>query len=97
MHPMQLKLQQQIRQSSMRDPESDCWIWNRQISNSGFGKITVSSNGRNFTDSAHRVSYLAFVGPLERDDTVQQVCGNRLCVNPDHLMLAEQKQHGNAA
>lgn len=97
MHPVQEKLQEQIRHSSIRDPESGCWIWNRQISNSGYGRITVAGNRSTFTESAHRISYLAFVGPLKHDDIVQHTCGNRLCVNPDHLVLAEREHRGNAA
>jgi len=97
MHPLQEKLQTQIRQASIHDPESGCWIWNRQISNSGYGRMAVPGKGGTLTESAHRISYLAFVGPLKRDDIVQHTCGNRLCVNPDHLVLAKQEHHGNAA
>lgn len=97
MNPLQLRLQQQIRESSVRDQGGSCWIWNRQISNSGYGRMTVPASNGTLTESAHRISYLAFVGPLRKDDSVQQTCGNRLCVNPDHLVLLDRAQHDDAA
>jgi hypothetical protein len=97
MHPVQKRLQKQIKAGSTSQSNSDCWIWKRQISNSGYGKITVSDGNGTFTESADRMSYLAFNGPLNRDDIVRQTCGNRLCVNPDHLVLAGRADHGDAA
>jgi len=97
MNPLQLKLQRKIRESSVRGQTGNCWIWNRQISNSGYGRMAVPTKDGTLTESAHRISYLAFVGPLKQDDVVQQTCGNRLCVNPDHLILADASQHGDAA
>lgn len=87
MHPRQQKLQEKIKASSIRDPETGCWLWNRQVSHSGYGKITLADATGTFTESAHRISYLVFVGRLYRDSIVRQTCGNRLCVNPDHLVL----------
>ncbi len=86
MHPRQKKLQDRIKASSIRDPETGCWLWNRQVSHSGYGKITLADETGTFTESAHRISYVAFVGRLRRDGVVRQTCGNRLCVNPDHLV-----------
>lgn len=97
MHPIQQRLQQQIRDSSVKVKARGCWIWNRQISNSGYGRMAVPTPDGTRTESAHRVSYLAFAGPLKRDDIVHQLCGNRLCVNPEHLVLADDLHHGDAA
>ena len=97
MNPLQIKLQRKIRESSLRNVQGSCWIWNRQISNSGYGRMAVPTQGGTLTESAHRISYLAFVGPLKRDDVVLQTCGNRLCVNPDHLVLEGASQPVDAA
>lgn len=97
MHPLQLKLQREIRRCSVTDPDTGCWLWNRQVSNSGYGRMMISNGGQTLHESAHRISYLAYVGPLKRDDIVRQRCGNRLCVNPDHLILASERQEGAVA
>ena len=97
MHPTQKKLQDRIRRDSVRDPASGCWVWNRQVSNTGYGRITVAARDRLVTESAHRMSYLAFVGPLGVETRVSQTCNNRLCVNPDHLLAAGVPAHGGAA
>jgi hypothetical protein len=97
MHPVQKKLQKQIKAGSTHERTSHCWIWKHQVSNSGYGKTTLADLHGTYTESAHRISYLAFVGPLKRDDIVRQTCGRRLCVNPDHLVLGEHADHENAA
>ena len=79
--------QQQILASVSREPGSDCWIWIRQISNGGYGKITMRGPDGLYTDNANRDSYRAFVGPVPERGVVMQKCGNRLCVNPEHLEL----------
>ncbi len=44
-------------------------------------------------ESAHRASYRAFVGPIPEFAGIRQACGNRLCVNPDHLeQFTQQNQ-----
>jgi len=69
-----------------KDPETGCWIWTGQVSNSGYGRIVLRDNlGMNRMHSAHQACYTAFVGPLDDGMLVRQTCRNRLCVNPDHL------------
>lgn len=89
MHPVQQRLQEQIKRSSVNDPETGCWIWTGQVSNSGYGRTMVSLADGVLHESAHRLSYLAFVGPMQQEDIVRQRCGNRLCVNPDHLFIQD--------
>ncbi len=81
------RLKKTIRGSALADPQSGCWVWHRQVSNSGYGKMMVREDGATRYVSAHRASYRAFVEPLADDQVVRQTCGNRLCVNPDHLEL----------
>lgn len=35
----------------------------------------------------HRLSYLYHVGNIPKNKQVKQICGNRVCANPDHLKL----------
>jgi len=46
-------------------------------------------DGNALMESAHRASYQAFIGPIPPRGQVTQTCGNRLCINPDHLELMD--------
>ena len=61
---------------------SGCWLWQRSVKD-GYPR---TKDGR----SAHRVSYEASVGPVPRTLIVRHVCGESLCINPEHLEMARQ-------
>ena len=68
--------------------DSGCWIWQGQISNSGYGRTKIS--GENNTVkmvSAQFASYQQFIAEVPDGYLVKQSCGNRLCINPQHLAL----------
>jgi hypothetical protein len=73
------------------DPDSGCWLWQGQISNSGYGRMMLSSEDGRAMESAHRASYLIFVGPIPVGTIIRQSCGNRLCVNPEHLEVLQER------
>jgi hypothetical protein len=63
------------------DPSTGCWVWQRSTSFNGYGQLWY--DGR--TQRAHRVFYQLYVGPIPERLQIDHTCGNRLCVNPDHL------------
>lgn len=63
------------------DPTTGCWIWQRSTSLNGYGQLW--HEGR--IQRAHRVFYQLYVGPIPDGYQVDHKCGQRLCVNPDHL------------
>lgn len=65
--------------------DNGCWIWNKSAGSSGYGNFW---NGTD-TVTAHRYSYEIFVAkiPDGRDNQVLHACNNKLCVNPEHLVL----------
>ena len=70
--------------------DTDCWIWNGQISNSGYGRTMEMQKDRSTKlVSAQTASYHAFIGEVPDGHLVKQSCGNRLCINPNHLELLE--------
>ena len=82
-----------IKEHSTPSPETGCWIWQRALDRDGYGVMQATRR-----DSAHRVAYLAFIGPIPDGRVLDHTChstdrtcpgGNdclhRRCVNPAHL------------
>ena len=63
---------------------STCWIWRGSRHPGGYGQLgRLTATGR--TELAHRLVYTLLVGPIPDGLTLDHICRNRLCVNPDHL------------
>lgn len=65
----------------IRRSRNGCWLWQGAKNPDGYGQM----DHRWFTFGAHRVSYLAFVGPIPEGLVIDHLCRVRHCVNPAHL------------
>lgn len=68
------------------DRSGDCWVWTAFRNAAGYG--TFMSKSRNVggrTIQAHRWSYEHYIGPIPEGLTLDHLCRNKSCVNPDHL------------
>lgn len=76
-------------------PMSGCWLWvgvlNDYTDARGYGRVCVGSVGR---VQAHRVSYLALVGPIPEGLVLDHRCRVRCCVNPAHLEPVTNRENG---
>lgn len=59
-----------------------CWEWTGSVNQARWGYISVDGEMR----LAHRVAYELHVGPIPDGLVVRHLCGNSLCVRPDHLL-----------
>lgn len=66
---------------------SGCWTWQAAKNKNGYG--VVWQDGK--TVLAHRVSYELSNGPIRTGFTVDHLCRNRSCINPQHLESVTQK------
>lgn len=65
--------------SKVKKRKSGCWEWIGCLTN-GYGSFYYKRNVR-----AHRYSYEYYKEPIPEELTIDHLCMNRKCVNPDHL------------
>lgn len=79
-----MSLREYIEARCVPVPFCGCWLWLASFGSHGYGNAHPPL-GKNTV--AHRVSYLAFKGPIPPGMLIQHSCDMRWCVNPDHLSL----------
>lgn len=72
-----------ITSRSRIDSESGCWVWTGPLKG-GYGVAKWMLDGKAMY-GAHRISYLAHGGIIPAGMSIDHLCRNRACVNPDHL------------
>jgi len=87
---MKARNQRKLLMNTHRQADTDCLIWDGQISNAGYGRVMLKTDDGNKMLSAPRAAYQLFIGPVHKDKIVTQRCRNRLCVNPEHLELVDE-------
>lgn len=79
-----------------KDP-CDCWTWLGHINAiTGYGSKTFN----NKTVLAHRWVFQIFNGWIPKENVINHLCSNRLCVNPLHLEVTTQAgncRHGRGS
>lgn len=58
-----------------------CWEWKAAKTPKGYGQFNIDK----VVLRAHRVAYELVVGPIPDGLTIDHLCRNPSCVNPDHL------------
>lgn len=66
----------------------DCWEWTASRTDDGYGQFSVQRPRGRTQLKAHRWAWEHLVGPIRPGLTLDHLCRNRGCVNPDHLQPA---------
>ncbi len=78
------------------DASGVCWEWAASNDGKGYGQFYA---GPGKVVRAHRWAYIDLCGSIPDDLTLDHLCRNTLCVNPDHLepvTSAENKRRGGS-
>lgn len=71
------------------DPHTGCWNWKRSLTNMGYARINCGNN----SNLAHRYIYEETKGKIPKKMTIDHLCRNRKCINPDHLEVVSLKEN----
>jgi hypothetical protein len=73
-----------------------CWVWTGKVDRDGYGNIRVRGADGGVA-KAHRVMFTWLVGPIPRDMTLDHLCRNTGCVNPEHLEVVDRGENSRRA
>lgn len=59
-----------------------CWLWTGALNSDGYPNFGITPN---VTLLAHRFAYAALVGPIPAGLSIDHLCCEKRCVNPEHL------------
>lgn len=81
-----IPLAERIAANVVVDELTGCHVW-QGMRQYGYGRIFIGSRtlGNRTCAMAHRLSYEMQVGPIPDGLTLDHLCRNRACVNPEHL------------
>jgi hypothetical protein len=72
------------------DVPGRCWQWTAGTIPSGYGSFHVARMRR---AASHRYAWENLRGPIPDGLTIDHLCRNKLCVNPDHLEVVSRGEN----
>jgi HNH endonuclease len=70
--------------------ENGCEVWTGAL-DKGYGKVGAGASGR--TERVHRRAWERAHGPIPEGRELHHECGNKACVNVEHLRVVTPEEH----
>lgn len=70
-----------LRSKLAVEPSTQCWVWTAAKDRRGYGRVRWSDR----TMFSHRVIYEQCRGPIPEGLSLDHLCRNTSCANPEHL------------
>ena len=71
------------------DENTGCWNWLGPKVGRGYGVITIDSRQR----YTHRFAYEVNIGKIPESLTIDHLCKNKLCANPEHMEVVSNREN----
>lgn len=76
------------------DEATGCWITSYSSGSHGYGQVGWVDDGCRAMRLTHRVAFEFYCGPIPEGMTIDHICRNRRCLNPNHLRLLSNAENG---
>lgn len=73
------------------EKKDSCWFWKGWTNDGGYGYFRAIANVPQVR--AHRFAYEFFKGLIPMGFTIDHLCRNRICVNPEHLEAVSLREN----
>ena len=84
-------IKERLFKSFKINKKTGCWEWQLSINTFGYGQIRVN-NPRSMR-KPHRIMYELMKGKIPKKLSLDHLCRNRACINPDHLEVVTNKEN----
>lgn len=82
-------VQERFESKYIPEPNTGCWLWIGSSARGGYGAFLKNSH----QCYAHRVSYELYRGPIPLGLSLDHLCREPSCVNPNHLEAVTHREN----